>query len=156
MQRAERTAAAVSATCNLETRLDRRLIEGSFGDWEGLKRSDVMQLSPKDAALIERWESDPACSPPGGESMRDVQKRALELIQELENDLLGSSVVLVSHVGPIKSLLAAALDIPLQASRHLFLDPCTISVIDWGARPIVRLFNSHEHLGWSAARWMQT
>ena len=32
-------------------------------------------------------------------------------------------MVLVSHVGPIKALLAAVLEIPLQIQRRLFLDP---------------------------------
>jgi broad specificity phosphatase PhoE len=69
-------------------------------------------------------------------------------------EFAGSSVVLVSHVGPIKALLATVLEMPLQSSRRLFLDPGTISVVEWGAQRILRLFNSHAHLGWSSARWM--
>jgi hypothetical protein len=39
----------------------------------------------------------------------------------------------------------------------IFLDPATISVIDWHGpeHAIVRLVNSHIHLGWTSARWMQ-
>ncbi len=33
-------------------------------------------------------------------------------------------------------------------------DPATISVVDWGPLPLLRLFNSHGHLGWDSARWM--
>jgi broad specificity phosphatase PhoE len=69
---------------------------------------------------------------------------------------MGQTIVLVSHVGPIKAILCAALHVPLTTARHLFLDPATISVVDWGARPLVRLFNAHGHLGWEAARWMAT
>jgi hypothetical protein len=58
-------------------------------------------------------------------------------------------------VGPIKALLAHALDLPLQTSRSLFLDPATISVLEWGTHPLLRLFNSHAHLGWASARWMK-
>jgi hypothetical protein len=36
----------------------------------------------------------------------------------------------------------------------MFLDPGTLTVIDRGERPVVRLFSAHGHLGWEAARWM--
>jgi hypothetical protein len=51
--------------------------------------------------------------------------------------------------------LSAVLDIPLRATRRLFLDPATISVVEWGTHPLMRLFNSHAHLGWQNARWME-
>jgi broad specificity phosphatase PhoE len=62
-------------------------------------------------------------------------------------------VILVSHVGPIKTLLCAALGLPLTSARRLFLDPATVSVIDWGEAPVVRVFNSQAHPGFADARW---
>jgi broad specificity phosphatase PhoE len=76
-------------------------------------------------------------------------------VADLVEEFPGVSVALVSHVGPIKALFAAALGISQSASRRLFLDPGTISVIEWSDRPLVRLFNSHAHLGWDSARWMR-
>jgi broad specificity phosphatase PhoE len=78
----------------------------------------------------------------------------VDLAEDLSRKYSGCSIVAVSHAGPIKALLAAALDIPLQSTQHLFLDPGTISVVEWGEWPLLRLFNSHAHLGWPAARWM--
>ena len=78
----------------------------------------------------------------------------LDLIGDLSREHQGDWIVLVSHVGPIKALLCAALGVPLAAARHLFLDPATLSVVDWGDHPVVRLFNAHGHLGWDSARWM--
>jgi len=154
MRRAADTAAPIQKACGVELRLDRRLAEGSFGRWEGLSRAEVLDLGNPDAELLARWESDPSCAPPGGESINDVQKRVIRLVEELKEEFAGSSVVLVSHVGPIKALLAAALGVSPQASRRLFLDPGTISVIEWSPHPLLRLFNSHAHLGWPSARWM--
>jgi broad specificity phosphatase PhoE len=104
--------------------------------------------------MLNRWETDPACAPPEGESIQNIQERVVHLVEELGNEFAGSSIVLVSHVGPIKAFLAAVLDIPLLSTRRFFLDPGTISVVEWGDHPTLRLFNSHAHLGWSAARWM--
>jgi probable phosphoglycerate mutase len=154
MRRARETAASIQDACRVELRLDSRLAEGSFGSWEGRTRDEVLKLGGQDAAQLARWESDPSCSPPGGESIESVQRRILRLVEELTAECSGDSAVLVSHVGPIKALLAAALEIPLQATRRLFLDPATISIVEWGEHPLLRLFNSHAHLGWSSARWM--
>ena len=155
LRRAADTAVLIGEACRVELQLDPRLAESSFGRWEGLTRDEVLKLGSRDSELLARWESDASCSPPGGESIENVQKRILGLVEELARDHAGDSVVLVSHVGPIKALLAAVLDIPLQATRRLFLDPATISIVEWGRHPLLRLFNSHAHLGWSKARWME-
>jgi broad specificity phosphatase PhoE len=154
LRRAVDTAAAIGEACGAEVRIDARLAEGSFGNWEGKTRAEVLKISGRDAEWLARWESDAAFAPPGGESIEDIQRRMLDLVRELKNEFPGCGVVLVSHVGPIKALLAAAMDIPLMSTRRLFLDPGTISVVEWGSQPLLRLFNSHAHLGWSSARWM--
>ena len=153
--RAAETAAAVAAGSGVELRTDARLAEGSFGSWEGRTRGEVLALGPADAALLGRWEADPSVAPPGGESFTEVQRRVTGLADELAREFPGGAVALVSHVGPIKALAAAVLGVPLTAARRLFLDPGTISVVEWGPRPLLRLFNSHAHLGWTSARWMR-
>ncbi len=153
-RRAADTAARIRDACRIEMRTDQRLAEGSFGRWEGHTRDEVLGLGSEDAELLVRWESDASCSPPGGESIEHVQRRVLSLVDELSSNCAGSSIVLVSHVGPIKALLAAVLDIPLQSTRRMFLDPASITIVEWGPHPLLRLFNSHAHLGWVHARWM--
>ncbi len=37
----------------------------------------------RDAKLLARWESDPAFAPPGGESIRNIQERMINLAEEL-------------------------------------------------------------------------
>ena len=155
MRRAADTASSIQEACGVELRLDPRLTEGSFGSWEGLTRAEVAGRGGRDAELLARWESDSSCAPPGGESFESVQKRVVSAAEEFKREFGGSSLVLVSHVGPIKALLACVLGLPLQDCRRFFLDPGTISVIDWGKLPLLRLFNSHAHLGWSSARWMK-
>lgn len=154
LRRAAETAVQIQEACGVELRLDSRLAEGSFGKWEGLTRSEVMELDSREAEKLAKWESDASCAPPGGEAFNKVQERVVELANQLKNEFGDSSIVLVSHVGPIKALIAAALKIPLLASSRFFLDPASISVVDWGEDSVLRLFNSHAHLGWDSARWM--
>ena len=152
LRRARDTATRIQESCTVELRMDARLAEGSFGRWEGLNRDEV--LGGEDAEMLRRWESDASIAPPGGESIQQIQQRVLQLIDDLRMEFSDCSIVLVSHVGPIKALIAAALGIPLEASRWFFLDPGTISVVEWGKHPVLRLFNYHAHLGWPSARWM--
>ena len=68
--------------------------------------------------------------------------------------MLTPDIVLVSHVGPIKSIIRRALGLQAGAGQ-MFLDPATISVVDQGpSSALLRLFNSHAHLGWENARWI--
>jgi ribonuclease H / adenosylcobalamin/alpha-ribazole phosphatase len=157
LRRAADTAAQIQNTCKVELRTDARLAEGSFGKWEGLTRSEVLKLGNWDAEQLLKWESDSSFPPPGGESFESVRNRMVGIAEQLRSEFTEDGpVVLVSHVGPIKALIAAALNIPLLASSRFFLDPGTISVVDWGEHPLLRLFNSHAHQGWASARWMKS
>ena len=160
LRRALATAEAIAKAARLEVKVDERLREQSFGGWEGLSRDEVRARSAEDRELLEAWERSAEIAPPGGESLQSVQRRALDLVEELRSGAPAGGmrwVVLVSHVGPIKSLLASALDLPLdRGGRRVFLDPGTVSVVDWGEPPILRLCNSHAHSGWTSARWMET
>ena len=162
LRRALETAIPLAHAHHLSPSADPRLVEASMGTWEGLRRAEILGRSPEDAAHHQRWEADPSCGPPGGESFADVQARVIACVHELAERHPGASVVVVSHVGPIKALLCAALDVPLTAARRMFLDSATVSVIDWGADAVdwgvpavMRLYNAHYHLGWEAAPWMR-
>lgn len=152
LRRAADTGSRIAAARGLDLRTEERLREQCFGAWEGLTRNEVLE---RDRDLLLRWEADLGTAPPGGEALSAVQERMLALVEDVRRDHAGSWIALVSHVGPIKALLCAALGAPLATARHLFLDPGTLTVIDWGERPVVRLFNAHGHLGWEAARWMR-
>ncbi len=156
LRRAANTAASIAQAHQIPVQTDERLREGGFGEWEGLSRADVVARSRQDQLLLANWERDPNAAPPGGESLQVVQERGIAAVHDLATRYAGKWIVLVSHVGPIKTLLCAAMQVPLGATRRLFLDPATISVVDWGEQPVVRLFNAHGHLGWEAARWMNT
>ena len=152
LRRAADTGRRIAAARGLDLRIEERLREQSFGAWEGLTRNEVLE---RDRELLLRWEADLGTAPPGGEALSSVQERMLAVVEDFRRDHAGSWIALVSHVGPIKALLCAALGAPLATARHLFLDPGTLTVIDWGESPVVRLFNAHGHLGWEAARWMR-
>jgi broad specificity phosphatase PhoE len=154
LQRAYATALPIAAQQHRDVQVLSELAEGRFGVWEGLSRAEVLARSPLDEQQLRAWEADPTQAPPEGESFADVQARIKTLVEQLAGIHPDQTIILVSHVGPIKVLLCSALGAPLTSMFNIFLDPATISVVDWRVpRPVVRLLNSHAHLGWEQARW---
>lgn len=153
LRRAAQTGGPIAARLGLPLLPEPRLREQCFGAWEGLRRAEVVERGAAERALLAAWESDPTAAPPGGESLAAVAARVHDLADELAAAHPGGRLVLVSHVGPIKALLCTALAAPLTAVRRLFLDPGTLTIVDWGDPPVVRLVNAHGRLDWQEARW---
>lgn len=153
-RRTVETAIPIAAAAAVEVERDRRLREQSYGSWEGLTRREVCALGEEHRDHLERFHQDPSVAPPGGEATNAVGERCLELVHDLVAGGERGPVALVSHVGPIKAILSAALELSIRHGRRLFLDPATVSVVDWGDPPLIRLFNAHSHLGWQNARWL--
>jgi ribonuclease H / adenosylcobalamin/alpha-ribazole phosphatase len=157
LQRTYMTALPIAARHKLEVQKVDDLRECNFGQWEGLSKADVMERSTEDRQRYLEWEHDTSIAPPEGESFEALQRRVVAVVEELAQTRPDQAIVLVSHVGPIKVLLGAALGAPLASAFRIFLDPATISVIDWrdASYATIRLVNSHAHLGWQEARWMK-
>ena len=157
LQRTYYTAIQIAARHSLEIQRVYALRECDFGTWEGMSRAEVLERSPEDSQRLREWEHNTSVAPPDGESFEALQQRVIAAIERLAHAHPDQAIALVSHVGPIKVLLSAALGAPLSSAFRIFLDPATISVIDWrnAAYATVRLVNSHAHLGWQEARWMK-
>ena len=95
----------------LEVVVDEGLRETDFGDWEGYTFTEIQRRWPAELAA---WLADPSAAPPGGESFepwrRSGSRRPEELLVERYE---GRTVLVVSHVTPIKMLLRFALLAPL-------------------------------------------
>jgi probable phosphoglycerate mutase len=157
LQRTYNTALPVAAQLGLAVERVEDLRECDFGTWEGLSRAEVLARSPEDNQRLHEWEHNASVAPPGGESFEALQQRVCDVVVRLVLAHPDQPIVLVTHVGPIKVLLGAALGIPLTSAFRIFIDPATISVVDWRdeGHATVRLVNSHAHLGWDQARWMK-
>jgi broad specificity phosphatase PhoE len=157
LQRAYCTAKLIADKHALAVQVLNSLIEGNFGVWEGMSRAEVLARSSQDEQQLLAWERDPNLAPPNGESIAMIYERVLTTVEQLAQVHVEQAIVIVSHAAVIKALLCAALAAPLTSSSHIFLDLATISVVDWHPLyPLLRLFNSHAHLGWEQARWMHT
>ena len=100
--RARETAAIVGAAIGLEPRVDERLAEADWGDWQDRLVDDIARDEPE---LWERWlASDPAWRFPGGESLEEHMERTWAALDDIAAE--GVLALVVCHGGTIRAALA--------------------------------------------------
>jgi broad specificity phosphatase PhoE len=143
--RATQTAQEVAEVTGAPVVTDEGFRETDFGAWEGLTFAEVRQRWPAD---LTAWLADPAVAPPGGESLVEVGARVTEALHRVLTGHQQQTILIVSHVTPIKTLVAAALLAPPAALYRMHLDVAALSEIDWYADgpAVLRSFNDTGHL----------
>ncbi|MGH3964786.1 MAG: bifunctional RNase H/acid phosphatase [Pseudonocardiaceae bacterium] len=145
MLRARQTAKPVADALGVPVSVHDGLIETDFGAWEGLTFAEARERDPD---LHTRWITDTSVSPPDGESMDEVHRRVRRVRDQLIAEHGGATLVVVSHVTPIKALLRMALDAGPSLLHRLHLDLASLSIAEFypDGPASVRLVNDTSHL----------
>jgi ribonuclease H / adenosylcobalamin/alpha-ribazole phosphatase len=145
MLRARQTAEPVASALGVPLTIHDGLIEADFGAWEGLTFAEA---SDRDPELHTRWLTDTSVAPPGGESMDAVHRRVRRARDQLIAEYRAATLVVVSHVTPIKSLLRMALDAGPSLLHRLHLDVASLSAAEFypDGPALVRLVNDTSYL----------
>ncbi|MEU7420634.1 bifunctional RNase H/acid phosphatase [Streptomyces antibioticus] len=146
LARTRETAGAVAARLGLEVVVEEGLIETDFGAWEGLTFGEVRERHPED---LNRWLADPEAEPTGGgESFAATAARISATRDKLTSAYAGRTVLLVTHVTPIKTLVRLALGAPPESLFRMELSAASLSAVAYYAdgNASVRLFNDTSHL----------
>ncbi len=143
--RARQTAEIVAQVLGLPVTEDADLAETDFGQWEGLSLAEVRQQFPVE---LDEWFASTDVAPPGGESFATTTQRVRRARDRLLRDHAARTIVVVSHVTPIKTLLRSALDAPAHSLYRMQLDLTGISEIDWypDGVAVVKRMNDTSHL----------
>ncbi|MEU1690232.1 histidine phosphatase family protein [Streptomyces hirsutus] len=146
LARTRETAGIVAARLGLEVSVEEGLRETDFGAWEGLTFAEVRERHPDD---LNAWLSSPDAEPTGGgESFADTATRVAATRDKLTAAYAGRTVLLVTHVTPIKTLIRLALGAPPEALFRMELSAASLSAVAYYAdgNASVRLFNETSHL----------
>ncbi|GAB3350842.1 bifunctional RNase H/acid phosphatase [Modestobacter lapidis] len=143
--RTRQTAEAAAEVLGVPVTTDADLRELDFGDWEGLTAAEAKAKSP---LAFRRWSASIEVKPPGGESIAEVATRVARARRRILDQQAGNTVLVVSHVTPIKLLLAAGLDVGEEIVHRVFLEAASLSTVTWlsDGRSSVRLVNDTSHL----------
>jgi broad specificity phosphatase PhoE len=130
--RAMTTAQEVAKPHGLAVIPDRRLREINVGMWTGKNGAEIDAEFPGARA---QWTYAPAMHHhPGGETLAQVQARALDFVAEAMPDYLGRTVVVIGHGAANQTLLIEAVGRPVtDLWMKERIDNCQISRLEWSA-----------------------
>ncbi|MFI9046213.1 bifunctional RNase H/acid phosphatase [Streptomyces sp. NPDC053427] len=146
LRRCRETAGAVAARLGLEVRIEEGLRETDFGAWEGLTFAEVRERHPED---LDAWLGSAEAAPTGGgESFATVARRVAVARDKLIARYTGRTVLLVTHVTPIKTLVRLALGAPPESLFRMELSAASLSAVAYYAdgNASLRLLNETAHL----------
>lgn len=126
VQRCRETARRLEDAKDLEASVHHGFAEVDYGDWSGRRLSSLRRL--------KRWQ-ELFVAPsrfrfPAGESIGEMQARAVAACEELAALHHRHTVAVVSHADVIRALVAHYLGMHLDLFQRLDARPCSISVID--------------------------
>ncbi|MCW7989548.1 bifunctional RNase H/acid phosphatase [Streptomyces sp. SID8375] len=146
LRRCRETAEAVAARLGLEVRIEEGLRETDFGAWEGLTFAEVRERFPED---LDAWLGSARVAPTGGgESFAAVARRVAVARDKLLARYAGRTVLLVTHVTPVKTLVRLALGAPPESLFRMELSAASLSAVAYfsDGNASVRLLNDTSHL----------
>ncbi|MEV6193654.1 histidine phosphatase family protein [Streptomyces sp. NPDC051920] len=146
LARTRETAGAVAARLGLDVVIEDGLRETDFGAWEGLTFGEVRERHPDD---LTAWLASPEAEPTGGgESFAATALRMAATRDKLIAAYAGRTVLLVTHVTPIKTLVRLALGAPPESLFRMELSAASLSAVAYygDGNASVRLFNDTSHL----------
>ena len=145
MARCVETAQVLAAALGVSVRIDRGLREMDFGLWEEMTFDEVQHRYPDD---LQRWKQSASASPTGSsETFAAVVDRMRTAAERFASSYAGASVVAVTHVTPLKALVADALGAPPSSLFRMELSSACFSRITYTeGEACLRLFNDTSHL----------
>jgi probable phosphoglycerate mutase len=146
LARTRETAGIIAARLGLDVSVDDGLRETDFGAWEGLTFAEVRERHPDD---LNAWLASPDAEPTGGgESFAATATRIAATRDKLIAAYTGRTVLLVTHVTPIKTFVRLALGAPPESLFRMELSAASLSVVAYYAdgNASVRLLNDTSHL----------
>ncbi|MEU3350225.1 bifunctional RNase H/acid phosphatase [Streptomyces sp. NPDC037389] len=146
MRRCRETAGAIADRLGLDVRVEEGLREADFGSWEGLTFAEARERFPED---LDAWLASTKAAPTGGgESFATVARRVSLSRDKLITRYAGRTVLLVTHVTPIKTLVRLALGAPPESLFRMELSAASLSAVAYygDGNASLRLLNDTSHL----------
>jgi len=128
--RTRETAQVIANRLGLSVQTEDDIAEIAFGEWDGHTNQEVATAWPEQ---YNAWRGDVKIAPPGGESLEEFDLRVQRGRQRILSEFEGQTVVVVSHVMPIRGFLKAATVADWPIYWRATVAPCSITVLRfWG------------------------
>lgn len=129
--RARETAEPSATRLRLEVEIVPALDDMDFGLWTDMRLSEL----ERDRGWCA-WNADrETLSPPGGESMRDMQWRVMAHLATVFRVCEGETVAMFTHAVPIRAAILDEHGLPLNAHTRVIVEPAQIFELGMAASP---------------------
>jgi len=127
IERASHTAEIVAKNRSLEVVIDERLTEINMGKFTRMNYDDM--IAKYGNIFLKFYENDPVISEHEVETFPDVQKRVLDLVDHVLKKHKNDNVILVTHMDPIKSMLAKVMNLSPETLFELIVANASLTII---------------------------
>ena len=143
--RARQTANILASTLRVPVTEEPGLSEIGVGEWEGLHWNEF----DGDPARVNFYRLPQEARPPGGETLGEVQQRAIAAVERALGRMKAGTAVLVTHADVIRTIVAHYLETDLQTMRHMQIDHASVTALEiTGSSGTLLCLNSLPDLGW--------
>ena len=146
LTRAHDVAAQIGDLTGLPVTVEPRITEMNMGALEGVTIQEMRDDWPE---LYQGWRRDASSvTMPDGESLGDVQSRAMAAFDEIDRRHdADDTVIAVTHNFTIRCIVAAVIGLPLANINHMDLSLGSCTTIRTGTRGRrLSAYNSVDHL----------
>ena len=127
IERASHTAEIVAKNRSLEVALDERLTEIDMGKFTRMNYDDM--FAKYGNIFLKFYENDPVISEHEVETFPDVQKRVLDMVDHVLKKHNNENVILVTHMDPIKSMLAKVMNLVPKTLFELIIANASLTIV---------------------------
>ena len=127
IERAKHTAEITAKNCSLDVVLDERLTEIDMGKFTRMNYDDM--FAKYGNIFLKFYENEPVIAKHEVETFPDVQKRVLDMVDHVVKKHNNENVILVTHMDPIKSMLAKVMNLVPETLFELIIANASLTII---------------------------
>ena len=127
IERAKHTAEIVTKNSAIDVELDDRLTEIDMGKFTRMNYDDM--FAKYGNIFLKFYENDPVIAEHEVETFPNVQKRILDMVDHVIKKHKNENVILVTHMDPIKSMLANVMDLKPKTLFELIIANASFTIL---------------------------
>ncbi len=124
--RALQTAEILASVLQVPVTADQGLTEINVGEWEGRYWKDLTD----EFARQQFYTRPEEARPPGGETLREVQARAIAVVERARALEEADQLLFVSHADVVRTILAHYLRLDLKTVRQMRIDHASLTALE--------------------------
>ena len=127
IERADNTAKIVAESNSVDYKLDERLTELDMGKFTRMPYDEI--FAKHGNVFLKFYSNDPIISKYNVETFPHVQKRVMDMLDYTIKKHDQENVLLVTHMDPIKSVIAKVMDLKPSSLFELIIANCSLTII---------------------------